>query len=345
VSDEPAMPACPLPRAPETVTLAHGGGGRRMHALVRNVFAAAFGSRPEHDGHVEEVAAGRIATTTDAYVVHPLFFPGGDIGTLAVNGTVNDLAMCGARALSLSAAFILEEGVALATLERIAASMACACREAGVAIRTGDTKVVERGKGDGVYVTTSGVGACEHALAIHPASIRAGDAVVLSGDVGRHGMAVMLAREALALEAAIESDSRELWTPVRALLEAGIEIRCLRDLTRGGLATALVELAATAALAIELDEAVVAVEDGVHAACELLGLDPLYVANEGRFVAVVPAQQAERCVQVLRAAAPERAVLAARVLDGPPGEVRLRTRLGTLRHLGLLSGEQLPRIC
>jgi hydrogenase expression/formation protein HypE len=316
-----------------------------MHGLIRDVFVSAFGAGQGHDGHVQPVAAGRIATTTDGYVVRPLFFRGGDIGTLAVHGTVNDLAMCGARPLSLAAAFILEEGVEIATLRRIAASMAAACRDAGVEICTGDTKVVERGKGDGVYITTTGVGVCEHALDIRPGSIRDGDAIVLSGDIGRHGMAVMSSRENLEFDSAIESDSRELWSPVRALLEGGVAVHCLRDLTRGGLATALVELAAGAGLEIELEEDAVSVQESVRAACELLGMDPLYVANEGRFVAVVPGSQARRSVEILQAVAPEQPRVAARVFAGRAGQVSLRTRLGTLRHLGMLSGEQLPRIC
>jgi hydrogenase expression/formation protein HypE len=316
-----------------------------MHALVRDVFLAAFGAGQDHDAHVQALDPGRIATTTDSYVVNPLFFRGGDIGALATHGTINDLAMCGARPLYLAAAFILEEGVRIADLQRIAASMARACAEVGVHVRTGDTKVVERGKGDGVYITTTGVGLCEHTLHIHPHSIRDDDVIVLSGDVGRHGMAVMSTRENLQFDSAIESDCRELWSPVRALLEAGIDIHCLRDLTRGGLATALVELAASASLEFELDEDAVSVQQDVRAACELLGMDPLYVANEGRFVAVVPRAQAERTVAILARAGAGSPRIAGRVFAGHAGQVSLRTRLGTLRHLAMLSGEQLPRIC
>jgi len=343
----PGLPAsCPLPRDGERVTLTHGGGGRAMHALVRDVFARAFGSAADHDGAVVEVPAGRIATTTDGYVVRPAFFPGGDIGSLAVHGTVNDLAMCGARPLTLAAAFVLEEGTPLETLRRVAAGMARAAREAGVPVATGDTKVVERGKGDGVYVTTSGVGCCEHGLEIHPRSLRDGDLLLLDGDVGRHGMAVMAAREGLEFDPPVQSDARTLWPSVRALLEAGVEVRCLRDLTRGGLATALAELARVSGLEIELDEEHVAVLPGVAAACELLGLDPLYVANEGRFVAVVPPEQGRRALSALRSVpGSQGAVVAGRVACARPGRASLRTRLGTLRDLAMLGGEQLPRIC
>ena len=338
--------ACPAPLASNRVTMAHGGGGRLMHALVREVFAAAFGSSADHDGAVMAIAAGRLAMTTDGYVVRPLFFPGGDIGSLAVHGTLNDLAMCGARPLSLAAGFIIEEGCEIAVLERVAASMAATARQAGVAISTGDTKVVEHGKGDGVYITSSGVGLCEHALDIHPRSICDGDAILLSGDVGRHGIAVMGARENLDFDSPIESDSQSLWPAVCALLDAGIEIHCLRDLTRGGLASALVELAQASDLEIELDESAVTVHDAVQGACEILGLDPLYVANEGRFVALLPAAQADAACAILRATREgEGAVLAGRVRSARPGRVGLRTRIGTLRNLPMLSGEQLPRIC
>lgn len=340
------QPACPAPLSGGRVTLAHGGGGRLMHSLVREVFASAFHSSANHDGAVAQVKAGRIATTTDGYVVRPMFFPGGDIGSLAVHGTLNDLAMCGARPLCLSAAFIIEEGTEIEVLRRIARSMAAAAQSGGAAITTGDTKVVERDSGDGVYITTSGVGLCEHDLDIHPRSIREGDLLLLSGDIGRHGIAVMGARENLAFESSLESDSQCLWPAVHSLLEAGIEVHCLRDLTRGGLATALAEFALTAGVEIELEEEAVPVLPAVRAACEFLGLDPLYVANEGRFVAVVPPRQAQAALIALRRT-PEaaHAVVAGTVRAHRPGQVSLRTRMGTLRNLPMLSGEQLPRIC
>jgi len=340
------QPVCPSPAHAQRVSMAHGGGGRLMHDLVRDVFASAFACSADHDAAVVEIPAGRIATTIDGYVVRPMFFPGGDIGSMAVHGTLNDLAMCGARPVSLAAAFVIEEGTPIEVLRRIAQSMAMAAKRAGVSISTGDTKVVERGHGDGVYITTSGVGRCEHRLDIHPRSIREGDVLLVSGDIGRHGVAVMSAREHLSFESDIASDSQCLWPAVRALLVAGVDVHCLRDLTRGGLATALVEWAQATGLEIELDEAAVRVAPAVQGACELLGLDPLYVANEGRLVAAIPAEAADAALAVLRQT-PEAAgsVVAGRVLAARPGQVSLRTRIGTLRNLPMLSGDQLPRIC
>lgn len=347
MNEPPAFQSvCPTPVAAERVSMAHGGGGRLMHALVRDVFASAFACSVDHDGAVAPIPAGRIATTIDGYVVRPMFFPGGDIGSMAIHGTVNDLAMCGARPFSIAAAFVIEEGTPIELLRRIAQSMAAAARNAGVVLSTGDTKVVEHGHGDGVYITTSGIGLCEHALDIHPRSIREGDVLLVSGDLGRHGMAVMSARENMNFESAIESDSQCVWPAVCALFDAGVEVHCMRDLTRGGLATALVEWAQTTRLEVEIEEGALRVEPAVQGACELLGLDPLYVANEGRFVAAVPAADAEAALAALRAT-PEGAgaVIAGRVLGSRPGYVSLRTRIGTLRNLPMLSGEQLPRIC
>jgi len=345
-ADDPAL-HCPLPLPPgERITLAHGGGGALTHDLVRSVFAAALGTDTRHDGADLGRVSGRLVTTTDAFVVRPLFFPGGDIGTLAVHGTVNDLTMCGARPLALTASFIIEEGFPVAELERVARSMATAARAAGVAVTSGDTKVVERGHGDGLYVSTSGIGLLEHDRRIHPDAVRAGDAVVVSGDLGRHGMAVLCAREGLATEPVIESDQQSLWPAVAALLQAGLELHCLRDLTRGGLATCAVEIASSAGLDIELQESALAVAPTVAAACELLGLDPLYVANEGRFMAILPAAQADAALAVLHELpATAGASIAGTVGPGAEGRVRLRTRIGTLRHIAMLSGAQLPRIC
>lgn len=339
--------SCPLPQdAADCVTLAHGGGGLLMHRLIEDVFAASFGTDTSHDGARVDAGRARLVTSTDAFVVRPLFFPGGDIGALAVHGTLNDLAMCGARPLALTAAFIIEEGFAVAELKRIAHSMAAAAAGAGVSIVSGDTKVVERGHGDGVYITTSGIGLIEHDQAIHPRAVQDGDAIIVSGDVGRHGIAVLCAREELHTEPLIESDQQSLWPAVAALLAAGVDIHCLRDLTRGGLATCCVEIARSAGLDIELDEAAIEVATPVAAACELLGLDPLYVANEGRFMAVVPAAAAAQALAVLRAMPGcAQAALAGRVGPGTSGRVRLRTRLGTQRHIAMLSGSQLPRIC
>jgi hydrogenase expression/formation protein HypE len=317
-----------------------------MQALLENLILPAFRNPildKRHDGAVFEVP-GRIAFTTDSYVVKPIFFPGGDIGTLAVHGTINDLAMCGARPLCLSAAFILEEGFGMEDLRRITESMRTAAGD--VAIVTGDTKVVDRGKGDGMYITTAGVGVVEHSFDIGPASVRSGDAVLVSGDLGRHGIAVLAHREGLAFETTIESDTAPLWDAVAKLLSAGVTIHCMRDLTRGGLASALNEIAGTARVSIALNEALIPVTDDVRGACEILGLDPLYVANEGRFVCFVPMSEAEKALAALhstRAAAG--AVLAGRVGEGPKGRVTAKSPIGATRILDMLSGEQLPRIC
>ena len=343
--------SCPVPLPQRTeVTIGHGGGGRLTQQLIDRVFRPAFANAEldaQHDGALLHFpGGGRLAFTTDSHVVSPLFFPGGDIGHLAVNGTVNDLAMCGARPLWLSAGFIIEEGFPIATLERIVASMRAAALAAGVAIVTGDTKVVERGKGDGVYITTSGVGVIETPLTVAPASIRAGDAIILSGDVGRHGMAIMATRAGLTFESEIQSDCAPLAAPVAALLAAGLEIHCLRDLTRGGLATSLVELAEAAKLAIAIDAAKVPVSELVQGACEILGLDPFYVANEGRFVCILPEAQAGRALEILNATAPGGSpVVIGAVKSGPAGQVTQRSVIGSVRIVDRLSGEQLPRIC
>jgi hydrogenase expression/formation protein HypE len=340
---------CPAPAPPQRIQLGHGGGGSLTRALHERIFAPAFANPlldARHDGAVFELSPGRAAFTTDAYVVRPLEFPGGDLGRLAVCGTANDLAMCGARPLHLSASFILEEGLEVALLERIVASMGETAREAGVQIVTGDTKVVERGSGDGVFVTTSGIGVVDHALEIGPAAVRPGDAVLLSGDVGRHGATIIAARESLGLEAELSSDCAPLWPAVAALLEAGLTVHCLRDLTRGGLATGLVEIARDAGVAVAVDERAVPVPDAVRGICELLGLDPLYVANEGRFLCVLPEEHADEALEQLRrCGVSSGAVRIGRVTDGPAGCATLVSTLGSERVLQLQSGEQLPRIC
>jgi len=346
------MLACPLPGAarPREIRLAHGGGGRLTQELIDRVFLPAFGGAglgARHDGAVIAPPTGaRLAFTTDSHVVSPLFFRGGDIGSLAVHGTVNDLAMCGARPRWLSAGFVLEEGLPLETLERVVASMAVAARAAGVEIATGDTKVVERGKGDGLYINTAGIGVIESRSLIAPASVRAGDAILLSGDIGRHGMAILAEREGLAFESPIESDSAPLWPVVEALLEDGVEVHCLRDLTRGGLATAVIEIAEAAGLAAHLDENAIRVSEPVRGACEMLGIDPLYVANEGRFVVIVPATEAARSLCILSSVAPGGPPAAiGEFREAPSGCTVLRGTFGVERVLDRLSGEQLPRIC
>jgi hydrogenase expression/formation protein HypE len=342
--------SCPTPISRYShVQMAHGGGGRLMHQLLDRVFLSAFRNpllETGHDSAVLNVASGRIAFTTDSYVVRPLFFPGGSVGTLAVNGTVNDLAMSGARPIALSAAFIIEEGLAIDTLEQVVASMREAAEAAGVPIVTGDTKVVDRGKGDGVFINTAGVGVVEHGLLIQPRSVRVGDVIVVSGDLGRHGMAIMAVREGLQFESAIESDCAPVATPVLDLLAAGVEVHCLRDLTRGGLASALNEIAAAAEVAMTIDERAVPVREDVRGACEILGFDPLYVANEGRFVAFVPEKDAGRTLEVLRRhTVTADAVVAGQVTSGRAGLVTVRNAFGSIRVLDMLSGEQLPRIC
>ena len=344
------LPSCPIPISDyPIVTLAHGGGGTLMHQLIGRMFRSAFSNAllsQEHDGAVFQSPARRLAFTTDSFVVHPLFFPGGDIGRLSVLGTVNDLAMCGARPLYLSCGFIIEEGLPMETLWRIVCSMRDAAAEVGVRIVTGDTKVVDRGKGDGLYLNTAGVGALEHGREIGPHAIREGDAVLVSGDLGRHGVAIMAVRENLAFETTLVSDCASLYEPVRRLLEGGIEVHALRDLTRGGLAAALVEFAETARVGVELNEAAVEVDEQVRGACELLGLDPLYVANEGRFIAVVPEADVAQALALLRSCpVSARAQVAGRVSAAPPGQVVLKSRIGSRRMLDLPSGEQLPRIC
>lgn len=329
--------------------LAHGGGGRLMQELIQDVFVRAFHNPlldSVHDGATWSVEKGTLAFTTDSYVVRPLFFPGGDIGSLAVNGTINDLAMCGAKPLYLSAGFILEEGLSMEVLQRVVNSMAEAARTAGVPIVTGDTKVVDRGKGDGIFINTSGVGVVPTGVRILPALIQPGDAILVSGDLGSHGVAVLSVREGLTFDGHVESDTAPLHHIVSDLIESGIELHCLRDLTRGGLASVLNELAAAAKVGLTVDETAIPVNEPVRGACELLGLDPLYVANEGRFVAMVPASQAEAALVVMhRHEAASQATHIGVVTDRDPSMVVLRTVLGTHRVLDLLSGEQLPRIC
>jgi len=313
------------------------------------VFLSAFSNpalQSRHDGAVLPLNGGGLAMTTDTYVVQPLIFPGGTIGDLAVNGTVNDLAMCGAKPLALSAGFVLEEGLSMASLRTIVASMGAAARIADVPIVTGDTKVVDKGKGDGLFVNTAGIGVVIAPKPVSPESVRPGDAVLVSGDLGAHGIAILSVRGGLEFEGAVSSDTAPLWPAVEALFEAGIEVHCLRDLTRGGLSSALNEIAAVAQLRITVDEVLIPVSDIVRGACELLGLDPLYVANEGRFVAFVPESDASRALEILRSLdVSAGAVRAGTVYEDSCGIVTLRSRVGGNRVLDMLSGEQLPRIC
>jgi hydrogenase expression/formation protein HypE len=288
----------------------------------------------------------RLAFTTDSYVIRPIFFPGGDIGSLAVYGTVNDLAMSGARPLYLSAGFILEEGLPMEVLWRVVCSMRDAAHRCGVQIVTGDTKVVDKGKGDGLFINSAGLGVIDHSLVITPASVQPGDAVLISGDLGRHGMAVMSVREGLEFEGTIESDSAPLSGLVQGLVNADVEVHCLRDLTRGGLASALIEIAQAAGLQIVVEERRIPVGEDVHAACEVLGLDPLHVACEGRMVAFVAAKDSERAMSILKA---EDSGAGGMVIGSVQSEssplVVLKNAIGASRILDMPSGEQLPRIC
>jgi hydrogenase expression/formation protein HypE len=333
------------------VTLAHGGGGRAMRDLIERVFTRTFqppGTEDQArlmDEALREPGA-RLAFTTDSFVVTPLEFPGGDIGKLAVCGTVNDLAVGGARPLWLSAAFIIEEGCEIALLHRIVATMAQEAAQAGVRIVTGDTKVVERGKGDGVFITTAGVGVIPLGVELGATQIRPGDVVIVNGVLGDHGAAILAARGDLALSVDLLSDCAGLGHLMQAALAAAPGLRAARDCTRGGLASALNEMAAEAGVAVEIDETRLPLRAEVAGVCEILGLDPLYLANEGRLVLFCPADQAEAAVAAMRARPEgEGACIIGRALPGPAGRVTLRTPFGGARLVDMLIGEQLPRIC
>lgn len=334
----------------ERITLAHGAGGKATHTLIDALFLEAFRNpllEPLEDQAVLGVGGARIAFTTDSYVVSPLFFPGGDIGDLAVNGTVNDLAMSGARPLYLSCGFILEEGFPVADLQRIAASMAAAAARAGVSIVTGDTKVVQKGKADGCYINTAGVGILEQSVEFGAHRCRPGDAIIVSGPIGDHGVTVMLARGELEIESDVTSDTAPLHDLVAALLDAVPDgVRAMRDATRGGVATILNEMAKASNVAVILEEDQVPIRPEVNGACEILGIDPLYVACEGRFVAVVEGGAAADALAALRGTpGGEGAVVIGRIKDDPPGLVLLKTGFGGTRIVDMLVGDPLPRIC
>jgi hydrogenase expression/formation protein HypE len=341
---------CPVPLATrDTILLGHGSGGKLSAELLRDVFLPAFANpvldRLEDQASIA-VGGARLAFTTDSFVVKPLFFRGGDIGSLAVHGTVNDLAVGGARPLYLSAAFILEEGFPVASLRRIVESMRAAARQAGVDIVTGDTKVVEHGKGDGVYINTTGIGLLRDGLQLSAANARAGDAVILSGSLGDHGIAILSEREGLELETEVRSDSAALNTLVDAMLDASLQIRVMRDPTRGGLASTLNEIAGQSRVGIEIDERAIRVNEAVRGACELLGFDPLYVANEGKLAAVVARDEAEAVVDAMRRhPLGSDAAIVGWITNAHPGLVTMRTAFGTTRIVDMLSGDQLPRIC
>ena len=341
---------CPLPlQSYPTIVMGHGAGGKMMSDLIHHLFAAELASTlltDFADAATIQLDDSRLAFTTDSFVVSPLFFPGGNIGELAVNGTINDLAAVGARPAFLSAAFILEEGLPMATLAEITHAMRRASEKAGVQIATGDTKVVNRGHGDGAYINTSGIGLIPKGVNIGPRRAKPGDVVMISGSIGDHGIAVMSVREGLSFQAEIRSDTAPLAGMVQSMIEANSEIHCLRDLTRGGLSSALNEIAGARGVGIRVDEAAIPVEEGVKGACEILGLDPLYVANEGRFTVLLPEAQAERAIGILREfEVSSRAVRIGVVEESDRGTVILRSRVGGNRVLDMLSGEQLPRIC
>lgn len=342
--------SCPLPITQhEQIVLGHGSGGKLTAQLIETVFLPAF-SNPLldklDDQAVLQVNGSRLAFTTDAFVVTPIFFPGGDIGRLAVNGTVNDLAMSGARPLYLAAAFILEEGLATDDLRRVVQSMSEAAKDAGVQLVTGDTKVVNRGKGDKVFISTTGIGVIERPVNISADCARPGDKVILSGYIGDHGMAILSQRENLDFEGVIESDCAALHRLVDDLLEVTNDIHVLRDPTRGGVATVLNEIATHSKTGILLRETEIPVRETVRGACEILGLDPLYVANEGKLVAIVPGEHAEAVLQRMRTNPLGTAArVIGEVIAEHPGMVLMRTEIGGTRVLDTLFGEQLPRIC
>ncbi len=341
----------------DVILLAHGSGGKLSHDLIVRLFAHYFGNSTMDDSAVLDLGPGgknhpssapRLAFSTDSYVIHPLFFPGGNIGKLAVCGTVNDVSMSGAMPLWLSAGFIIEEGLPLADLERIVASMAETAEQAGVRIVTGDTKVVDRGSADKLFINTAGVGLIPPGITIAGNRARPGDVVLLSGTIGDHGMTILTRREGLQFDGSLVSDCAPLNGLVADLLAAlpAEAIRCLRDPTRGGLATALNELADSSGVGIEIEEAAIPVREAVRGACELLGLDPLYVANEGKLIAIVAPTVAEKALTVLRAHKYGReAAIIGRVTAEHPGRLVLKTALGARRLVDMLVGEQLPRIC
>jgi hydrogenase expression/formation protein HypE len=327
----------------DQITMAHGAGGKASRTLIEGLFAPTLGIQELDDA----AAVGELALTTDSFVVKPLRFPGGSIGELAVNGTVNDLAMVGARALALTVCFVLEEGLGAEELRAEVDAIAAAAAAAGVGVVAGDTKVVERGRCDGMYVTTTGIGRRDPRARLSPASLRPGDRILLSGSIGEHGTAVMLARGEFELDASVASDTRSLWPAAEALLEAaGPSLRAMRDATRGGAATVLNELARASGVAIVASEARVPVQPSVAGACEILGIDPMYVANEGKLVAVVAPQAAERALAALRSVPGcEQAAEIGEVKTDPPGMVLVETAFGGRRVMDLLVGDPLPRIC
>lgn len=342
--------SCPLPISEhQEIVLAHGSGGKMTHRLIQKNILPAFRNallEPLHDGAVFSIDGTRLAFSTDSYVVKPIFFPGGDIGKLAVHGTVNDLAMCGARPLHLSVAFIIEEGFPLRDFRRVLASMSAAASSSGVTFATGDTKVVDRGKGDQIFINTSGIGAVAPGISISPRNVQPGDKIIVSGEIGLHGLAIMSVREGLEFETEIASDTAPLNGLVETMLATGANIHCLRDPTRGGVTSVLCEIAESANVGIRLDDKRLPISEQVKAACEILGLDPLHVANEGKLLAFVAAADAEKVLMAMRAhPLGSEAAIIGEAVEEHPAIVTIQTRVGGTRVLAMLSGEQLPRIC
>ena len=342
--------SCPLPITNyKEIVLAHGSGGTLSRQLVDKIILPQFRNEllePLHDGAIFSLGEQRLAFTTDSFVVNPIFFPGGDIGKLAIYGTINDLAMCGARPRYLSASFILEEGLPMEDFWRVVQSMRAAADDAKVALVTGDTKVVDRGKADKIFINTSGIGVVPAGLNIHPARAQVGDKIIINGPIAVHGIAIMSVREGLEFETEIASDTAPLHELVEALIAAKIDLHVLRDPTRGGVTSALVEIAQSARLGMLLDEAAIPISEEVKGACEILGLDPLYVANEGKFIAIVAKEDADAALAALRShLSGKEAAIIGEVVQQHPGMVMMRTRVGGTRVVDMLSGEQLPRIC
>lgn len=345
ISLQPSIPK----KKHKKILLAHGGGGRLSNDLIQQLFFDRFQSTllsTAHDGAMFSVPKSRLAFTTDSYVVHPIFFPGGNIGDLAVNGTVNDLAMCGAEPLYLSAGFILEEGFPIDDLERIVETMKRATETAGIELVTGDTKVVERGKGDGIFINTSGIGQIPDQVDISPQHASEGDCILLNGNIADHGIAIMSEREGLEFETSIQTDSAALNGLVGTMLQASKNIHVLRDPTRGGLASSLNEIAMASKIGIRIEEDKIPLAEEVKGACEILGLDPLYIANEGKLLAFVPEKDAKAVLQAMQNhPLGKNAVIIGRVVKEHPGHVSMKTFIGSMRIIDMLTGEQLPRIC
>jgi hydrogenase expression/formation protein HypE len=342
--------SCPVPIFDyKNILLAHGGGGKLSHQLIQKMFVPQFDNallKPLHDGAVFTVNGTRFAFSTDSYVINPIFFPGGNIGELAVNGTVNDLAMCGAQPLYLSSAFIIEEGFAMEDLWRVVQAMNDAAKKAGVLLVTGDTKVVDKGKGDKIFINTSGIGIIPEGRNISPMNANVGDAIILSGTIAEHGIAIMSVREGLQFETAIVSDTAALNGLVEEMFATSKNIHVLRDATRGGVATVLNEIAESANIGITVAEEKIPVLDEVKGACEMLGFDPLYVANEGKFLAFVQSSDAEKILEVMRNNPQgKNAVIIGEVVAEHPNTVVMKSKIGGNRVVDMLSGEQLPRIC